>query len=371
MIKGPSNTSEIIVVGAGVVGLTTAYCLAKQGCQVTVIEQESDIRQQASWAGAGILSPLLPWRYPKIVQQLAAESQAQYAALIDEVNALTGHPVEYQALGMLIQDEAEIGPGLDWATANDQPAKVLDSSAIQQRFSNVNCDRLGIFLPAVFGLRNPDWLIALRKAISALGGTIFTDRNVKNIVVKQLVAKGVVCGNGQHLSADNIIIAAGAWSQQLLSPWLKLPIKPIRGQMLLYEAGALAPSTIVQQQGCYVIPRSDGRVLCGSTAEDVGFDVSTTEDARNKLSQAAEQMCHGLNQERLIRHWAGLRPALADELPVIGAVPGIAGLYVSTGHFRHGLTTSPASAQRLCAYLLQGGEIAEELNPNRFSVSTT
>jgi glycine oxidase len=165
------------------------------------------------------------------------------------------------------------------------------------------------------------------------------------------------------MSADRYIVASGAWSGELLEPTgLRLPIEPVRGQMLLFKGppGLLSPITL--HQGRYAIPRRDGHVLFGSTLEYSGFVKQTTDEARQDLMQAALALIPALADLPVVKHWAGLRPGSPDGTPVIGKHPDLDNLFINAGHFRNGVILGLASVHLLTDLLLQRPPALDE-NP--------
>jgi glycine oxidase len=146
------------------------------------------------------------------------------------------------------------------------------------------------------------------------------------------------------------VLTAGAWSGELLGKkTLGIPVKPMRGQMLLYQ---LPPGTLqhlLYHDDFYLIPRCDGHILAGSTVEDVGFDKSTTPQAAADLHRKAAGLLPQLADATVIKHWSGLRPGSPDNVPIIAGHPDFDNLYLNTGHFRYGVTMAPASAEILAA----------------------
>ena len=204
-----------------------------------------------------------------------------------------------------------------------------------------------LLLPEVAQVRNPRLLCALRSRVEALGGRIVEQCAVRDIVVKggQVQALATACG---AFSAQSYIVTAGAWSKEVMGRYaLNLDIKPVRGQMLLFRFAAPPLRLILLQGDLYLIPRRDGRLLVGSTLEDVGFDKQTTVAARDDLHQRAQNLLPSLRDAPLEQHWAGLRPASPRNIPTIGRHPLLDNLYLNSGHFRYGVTMAPASAEIL------------------------
>jgi len=204
-----------------------------------------------------------------------------------------------------------------------------------------------LFLPAVAQVRNPRLLQALRARVAQLGGRIVEQCEVKHVVAESGRVKHLATSQGE-LSAGTFIVTAGAWSKVLLGGHaLQAAIKPIRGQMLLFKFPAPPLPHVLLQGDLYFIPRRDGHLLVGSTLEDVGFDQSTTEEARAMLLHRALALLPALRDIPVVRHWAGLRPGSPGNIPTIGRHPDLSNLYLNSGHFRYGVTMAPASVEVL------------------------
>jgi glycine oxidase len=322
---------RFLVIGAGALGLTSAEALLRQGAEVIVLEQGATA-QESSWAGGGILSPLCPWDYPDVVSQLTTRGAALFKSWADNLQSETGIDPEYNRCGMLVLPPFDLPAAQKWCKAHG--VKFVLSEG-------------GLFLPDVAQARNPRLLQALRAAVEKLGGHIVEHSEVQKLHFNKNLVSGVETSQGEF-NADSYIVAAGAWSKILLGKQaLHLSIKPIRGQMLLYKFDVPPLPYIVLQAGLYLIPRRDGHLLVGSTLEDVGFDKSTTDEARVDLLQRAIEILPSLRGKPLVKHWAGLRPGSPDNIPTIGRHPKFDNLYINSGHFRYGVTMAPASVEML------------------------
>ncbi|CAG1021871.1 partial glycine oxidase, partial [Patescibacteria group bacterium] len=154
---------------------------------------------------------------------------------------------------------------------------------------------------------------------------------------------------------NELIIAAGAWTGQLFRENIasNIPdIKPVKGQMVLFDAKPNTLNHIVLDNDQYLIPRLDGKILAGSTVEHDDFNKTTSNTAYEQLSQFAIALMPDLKQYPIIKHWAGLRPGTEYGVPYIGRHPSIKNLSINAGHFRNGLTIGPASAQLLVDIML-------------------
>ena len=320
-----------LVIGAGALGLATAEALLRQGDEVTILERGS-FGRESSWAGGGILSPLCPWDYPDEVTRLALRGMSMFGGLAETLLQSTGIDPEYQRCGMLVLPPVDAKTALHWCDAHGMRAEESDG---------------GVMLPDVAQARNPRLLQALRARVEKLGGRIIEQCEVRQIMADSGRVRHLATTQGDF-NADAYIVTAGAWSKVLLGEHaLKVDIKPIRGQMLLFKFETPPLPHILLQGDIYLIPRRDGHLLLGSTREDAGFDKSITEDARAMLLQRGIALLPALRDMSVVKHWAGLRPASPRNIPTIGRHPKLANLYMNSGHFRYGVTMSPASVEVL------------------------
>ena len=351
----PKRTADCLVIGGGLIGLLTAIELRRAGREVTLLERARPARE-STWAGGGILSPLYPWRYPEPVQRLAAWSQRHYPALLHQLQALSGIDPEYRQNGLLILDaDEERDRARDWLTVDGRWHRWLRAEELEavQPTLQIDPGARPLWLPWVGQVRNPRLGRALAAAAGRLGVDVHPDCPVQRLLTDEDGSVAVETPVGLW-KARATIVAGGAWSAGLRRPLgSSLAIRPVRGQMLVFRAepGLVRPILLFGDR--YLIPRRDGRVLLGSTMEEVGFDKSTTEAARETLVAAATRILPALAHCPVEHHWAGLRPGSPTGVPAIGPVPGWRGLFINAGHFRNGVVLGPASA-RLLADLVLG-----------------
>ncbi len=334
-------TAKIIIVGGGAVGMTSAITLLEAGHNVTLLERGS-VGQEASWAGGGIMSPLCSWDYSEAVTRIAHRGMTMLAGTAEPLFQCTGIDPEYQRSGMLVLPPFDLERAKSWCAQHQflvQTVNVADYLAME--------NQAGLLLPEVAQVRNPRLLRALRKRVEMLGGVIFEQCEVQNFVSQNARISALKTTHGEF-SADVYVITAGAWSKQLLGEHaLLLNVKPIRGQILLFKFDAPPFKNILLKKDLYLIPRRDGHVLVGSTLEDVGFDKSITQAARDSLLARVREIFPAWKNVEPIQHWAGFRPGSPDNIPTISRHPHLENLYANTGHFRYGVTMSLASAELL------------------------
>lgn len=347
---------DVLIIGGGVIGLSLAWDLARRGRSVRVIDQGEPGRE-ASWAGAGILPPatLRPNDHPlDRLRGLSCELHPQWAA---ELKQLTGLDTGYRRCGgiYLGRTAGEAAALAAWTEAlREENIEVLKLSAAdlgelepalrpsqRTEYSVLSTQYL---LPGEGQLRNPRHLKALLVACQHSGVMITPNSPAADFVVRggELVELTTATG---PLAARQFCFTAGSWTGLLLQRLgIAAGIMPIRGQMVLFRCEQPPISRIVNLGSRYLVPRTDGYVLAGSTEEEVGFDKRTTEEAIADLTAFARDLVPALRDATIERTWAGLRPGSFDGLPYLGPLPGIRNAFVAAGHFRTGLYLSPATA---------------------------
>ncbi len=338
-----------VVVGGGVNGLLTARALATEGWTVTLLERGQTGRE-ASWAGGGIVSPLYPWRYSAPVTALAKAARAAYPQLAATLLAETGIDPEFERCGMLMLDAPDADAARQWAADEGEDMQPLLAAALQARAPWLAPGwREGLWMPAIANIRNPRLLQALLRSLQQRGVTVETAAEVVALQRGADRVSGVRTADGRVFEAGAVVLCGGAWTATLLRGFglMAPPVRPVRGQMLLYRLAPGALPCIVLAEGRYVIPRRDGHVLCGSTLEEAGFDKSVTAEALASLQASAARLLPALAGLVPLAQWAGLRPGSPAGVPFIGPVPGVDGLWVNAGQFRNGLVLAPASVQLL------------------------
>lgn len=360
------RAAEVVIIGAGIAGLMTAWELARAGRRVAVLERGQPGRE-ASRAAAGILAPLPPWRYPPALLALTDWSRQVWPALAHELEQRSGLPVDYTASGLLYFHEPDFAAAADWATSRGVVLETLTAAEVARHESALTANpRPALRLPGVAQVTPGRLLRALQEAVLAAGVRILPHAEVRALRTANGRITGVECEDGAW-SAEHTVLCAGAWSAALLAPLgVVLPVEPVRGQILQYAAPPGLVGHILLEDGKYLVPRREGKILVGSTREHVGFDKTTTDAGAAELTAAAERLLPLLAQAGVTRHWAGLRPGNPDQLPFIGGYPELPGLIVNTGHYSTGIVAAPAAA-RLVADLLLARQPA--LNPAPYSPS--
>jgi glycine oxidase len=349
---------DFLIIGGGVIGMMTAWQLADAGHKVNLVER-GNCAGEASWAGGGIVSPLYPWRYTMPISQLASWSEGRYPELTAHLADATGIDPEFRRKGLIYLDVEDESRAVEWARDVDKPLSRIDSYAVYAREPWLAAGfEGGLWMPTLGSLRNPRLGRALRAKLETLPNVALHEHCcVERLVVSRGRAVGVDTTAGRF-TAGSVILCGGAWTSQLLDPLgISLPVRPVKGQMMVFKTPTISGSRqwlerVVLRDGRYLIPRSDGRVLVGSTLEEAGFDKTPTREARDSLYASAISILPALAECEIEHHWSGLRPGAPEGLPFIGELPGVAGLFVNAGHFRNGLVLAPAATRLLVDELL-------------------
>jgi len=338
---------DCIVVGGGLLGMLTAYFLRREGLDVALLEQ-GKVCRESSWAGGGILSPLVPWDYPDAVSDLVQWSQRHYPALVRELQDISGIDPEWQQSGLLMVGVSLEPRIIHWQEKYPGDIEQLTARQVQQLEPCLTpITEMSLLLPEIAQIRNPRLCQALSACLKMQGVTVHEHTRVEGLRIETDRITGISTDRGEYHTGC-VVVAAGAWSKSVLAGILPvLPVDPVRGQMIQFAASPRLLRHIVLAEGHYLIPRKDGLVLAGSTLENTGFDNKTTPEAMEMLSEFAVRLLPGLADCNIVNHWAGLRPGKPDGIPVIGNHREIKGLFLNTGHFRNGVILAPASVQLL------------------------
>lgn len=337
-----------IVVGGGIVGLLAAWYLAKEDEKVIVVEKQR-IARESSWAGAGVLSPLYPHRYPSIAS-LVSHSLDEYPRIAKELAGLTGLDPELIFCELVLLDELTIG-GKEQGK-EQRIGKIVTDSVLRRMEPALNASSSRAICYPSAHVRSPRFLSALRSALFQKKVTLVESCQVQGFKNNAGRLEGLLTSRGVF-DTSRCIVTAGAWTGELLKRvGLAIPIKPIKGQMIVLAAQPGLLSNIIVKNYLYLVPRIDGRILVGSTVENTGFLKETTTIAREKLYSGAVELVPALRKYPIEHHWAGLRPGSPDDVPFIGEHPSIKGLFVCAGHYRNGFAAGPASARLIVDIML-------------------
>jgi len=343
---------DVIVIGGGIIGLSLSIELRKKGVSVLVVERGEPGRE-ASYAAGGMLVDCL-FETPSALQPLATASARMYPEFAYELTVESGLNVDLREQGAIMfpppehvyeHSESTLASLLPAPLSELEPALAeLNRSAIYLRERSV--DPRALTAAALQAAKRRGVDISSGDAVMAVN---LSDGGVSGVITTKT-----------SFHAPKVVNCAGAWSGQI-TPYA-FPTRPVTGQMLcLVSSSRTLLKHVIRLPEVYLIPRSDGRILVGTTMEEAGFDKRTDVATIQRLHRAAIALIPELRNAKILEDWAGLRPGTPDSLPILGptATPGY---YVATGHFRDGILLAPITAQ-VMAQVITGTECKYDLNP--------
>lgn len=350
---------DILIAGGGVIGLMSAYALAREGAAVTVVDAGAPA---ATAAAAGMLAPSFEsaLHAGAALEAFARESLTQWRTLAPQIEADAGMSVDLQTGGVLsVAFDGEKGAFPEDLQGGTRISRA-DALALEPSLSS---DIAGAWFAESDGQIDPRALLAaLPVALVRRGGRIMRAKRVAALETSAGAVSGVALAGGARLAAGAVILATGAAIAGLggLSP---SAIFPVKGEALALARGPGAPSRVVRTRSAYLCPKADGRVIVGATEIARDRSLSTDKARIDAMKQGAVRAAPALAQSAEIERWAGLRPATGDSLPIIGSAPeGPSGLFYALGHYRNGVLLAPATAAALAKLILKG-KGAEALAP--------
>ncbi len=366
------KTSEVAIVGGGVIGCSIAYYLAKRGIRSAVFEQRG-FASGASGATAGVVGPL--WHISpdsKDAFALGLRSLDAFPRLASEL-AEAGIDPAFRQSGILKvalsgENAQELMDNLTWQGELGLGASWVDADDALRMEPHLNPDVIGGVLSPqegyVHGRRLVDSLV---HAATRLGAIFLEGVEVVGLVAEGRRVSGVRT-SAETYGADHVVIAAGPWSG-LAGRWIpeSLPVRPVKGQRILLRKPGFMPSLPVNDFGGYVMPQPDGSILVASTRHEGEFDDRVTADAIGELIGRAIGAFPILQNAGFLGAIAGVRPGSPDGVPIIGPVPRWEGLSVASGHDSVGVMLAPGTAQLIADYIDGGDARAlKPFSPSRF-----
>jgi len=385
-----AKTYDVAIVGAGIIGAVVAWELARAGLRVALLDRQQP-GMEASWAAAGMLAPGAETPDSVPVAPLGRASLALYPEFVAAVEADSGAKVEYtpgDALQFFFGDAAAresaeylrlhhslglAGEEISWADAvRMEPALAVGREAISNLKSEISEGQLRV--PVLLRMKsearvNPRALMAAvlaaaqKRGVDVRAGVAVTD-----VLIEQGRVRGVKTEAGE-IAAPRVVVAAGCWSGALAGLARYAPTRPVRGQMIALVCERVTLRHVLRSHSGYIVPRADGRLICGSTAEpEAGFEKRVTPEGQQKILAAVTELVPALADAQVVETWSGLRPDTPDHLPSLGPTD-VEGLLMATGHYRNGILLSAITARLLREWVVEGKTksfATEPFSPMRF-----
>jgi glycine oxidase len=370
-LKDGPATTDVAVIGGGIMGCAVALRLAARGLGVTVIERGIP-GAEASSAAAGILGPQMEADAPGPLLDLGLRSRALYPALAAELRDATGIDIGYVKSGVLAvaldgAGAAELTARRAWQMARGLRVEPLTGEQLRALEPNVSPDVRGALrFPDDAQVNARELARAFSQAAARAGARFLQGRYVRRVLIAGGVAVGVEL-DGETLDAGAVVVAAGSWSGLVEGAGVPATVvRPARGQLVSIETRPPQLSHVLSVHGRgYLVPRPDGTVLAGSTVEMAGFRKEVTVGGLAQILGLASTLVPSLSDAPVTGSWSNFRPYTEDHLPVLG-LTRVRGLFLATGHFRNGILLAPATAEAV-ASLVATGSTDIDLAP--FSVS--
>jgi glycine oxidase len=354
---------NVIIIGAGVIGLGIAWRLAQRGVEVTVFDK-GGAGTGASNAAAGMLAACVEAEPgEEALVALGRTSQAQWPNFAAELERVTGISVDLRREGILMvaltaDDQARLHHHLEFQRGLGLPLEWIDATELRRREPHLRSNIAGaVYSTQDHQVDNRKLVMALRAAAEAAGVIIHEQQSVRRIVIAGERARGVVLGDKTEVATDAVVLAAGAWSRMVegLAPALRPPVRPLKGQAIALQMDPAAPLIrhVCWVPGVYMVPRNDGRLILGATVEEKGFNSSLTAGGMLALLEAAWRAVPAVEELPIAEMWVGHRPGSRDDAPILGpsAVPG---LTYATGHHRNGILLAPVTANFIASAVADG-----------------
>tara|TARA_Y100001970_G_scaffold200313_1_gene243615 strand:- start:247 stop:1371 length:1125 start_codon:yes stop_codon:yes gene_type:complete len=348
-----SNHYEICIIGGGIVGLSTAYFLAKSGLKVAVLEKDS-IGSHASGFAYGGLSPLGEAGDPETVlpvfdlAQLGMKKHHEFSSELPDLSGVDYHHRFRPSMDLVFKDEElkEAQKNLKWRQQVDNyTVEWVDQKTAIEIVPHLNPEIIGaIYMEGVADVEPYRLVLALTQSCEKLGVQVL-NKEVTGIQIENHLAKSIST-HQDKIYFDKLIVCMGPWSGNV-SDWLgiNVPIRPLKGQILRLKSESVELKSNVGYLHNYAVTKPDGLIWAGTTEEDIGFQDSPTPYGQNSVLESLTHMIQGLGDAELVYHTACLRPLSKDGKVILGPVPQIDNVFLGTGAGRKGILLGPGMAK--------------------------
>jgi glycine oxidase len=380
------QTTEVAIIGGGVIGLAVARALSVSGVDDVLVIERGSLGAESSGAAAGMLAPQAEADCADEFFHLGRRSRDLYPLFAAELLEETGIDIQLESTGTLYlglneEDVKELDRRYRWQTRAGLPVERLSSESARILEPSISESvQMALRFPLDTQVENRLLIKALAASNQNRGVHLATETSVNSVTLAQGRIAGLETSRG-FVATKRLVIAAGAWSSQLLasvesnlasrdSALPVLGIEPVRGQMLCLESSPAIFRHVIYSPRGYVVPRSDGRLLAGSTTEHVGFNKQITNEGVRSIQSAAKEISPRIGTLPMKESWAGLRPRTEDGLPVLGAYAEIEGLFYATGHYRNGILLAPVTGELIAGAIVDSAFPAalNFFSPDRFGL---
>ena len=368
------KTTDVVIIGGGVIGCAIAYFLRKAHVDVILLERGT-FGGQASGAAAGLLAPLGPLSGPGPFADLVLAGFSSLISVIPELEESSGMQVGYEQTGALrvVRNPTRIAH-LQKRLRSWQPLGLqlywLDGEEARKQEPLLSPDICAaIYAPEESQIQATSVVHAFAHAARLLGAMMYEQQEVDHLLTNTVRVTGVSTVQGETIFCNHIIIASGAWAAQCAT-WLhvSLPIRPLHGQLLSLPQPPSRLKHILFGNAGYLVPRGN-TLLVGATKDDRGFDTTVTEQGTSWLYETATHLVPSLLESRPQLAWAGLRPKTPDSHPIVGFLAPWENVLIAAGHNSVGVILSAITGQGIAETITTGivSPVWRQFSPERFS----
>jgi len=347
---------RVVVIGAGIMGCATALELAARGVKDILVLERAVPGAEASSAAAGMLAAQIESNDDDELARFVAARDA-YGAWAIALRETTGVDVGHRRSGALeiIRDDAALASArerVERHRARGLRAELLDrKGALSVERAIADDVAYAAHYPDEAQVDPPQLLRALVAAVARAGVIVRSGATVSSLLREGERCIGVALDGKETIRADAVLLAAGSWSSLVPGVPDSLPrVRPVRGQLVMLEERPPVVHTILSADHSYVVPRGDGRIVCGSTMEDVGHVRGVTAGGVQRILASAIALAPGLASAELTKTWCNFRPHVVGR-PLVGASP-LPGLFLATGHHRNGILLAKTTAEDCASAIL-------------------
>jgi glycine oxidase len=372
-VSKESKTSDVLIIGGGVIGMCIARELKKRGVEDVTLLERGKLGAEASSAAAGMLTVQADAAEHDEFFDLCHQARGLYENFAAEIKDESGIDIELETSGTLSVAFAEADAARSekifaWqSTAGHAVGKLSAAEVLKLEPALSPKISGGLFFPHDAQVENRQLVRALAASLRNSGVETRENTAIEELSCENGKITGARTG-AESFAAPIVVLATGAWTSLIKiesGSSLNFEVFPVRGQMLSYQPGQKLLKRVVMSADGYLVPRLDRRILAGATVENTGFEKIVTTEGIHFLLQAAQQIMPELKNNTVSEEWAGLRPCAADSLPILGKHPNVEGLFVATAHYRNGILLAPLTGKLIAEEIVSS---AAQYNVEKFGV---
>ena len=363
--------ADVVVVGGGAAGASVAFELVKRGATVSMIERDS-IASHASGFAYGGLFPTMGAGIPGPILRHAKQGISLHRKLALELEDATGIDVELRSVTSIdlaadADGYRDLEKSLAWQLEEGLKAELLDGEGVRLLEPALTGNLTGgLVQRSHFEVDSYKYTLALVTAFERAGGS-HRPGDAVGLVRDAERVTGVRLASGDEVHGSAVVLATGPWAGDGSEGLPNFPVEPKKGEILRLRFPGRDFVHRVSLGGHYIARKPDGLVWAGSTEEDAGFDERPSVSARDSIMAGVLALAPALESAEIVEHTACLRPVSADDMPILGAVPGYEGLFAANGAGKKGILLSPVMGRMVAGAIM--GDLERDPIPTEFDAA--